>query len=173
MPLIFLIVGLALLILDKAIKRNTALIMKERLTYFIYYYRPHFQRRQFFVLIFLSIVGSTVLDYLIFPKIDLLSHIFLLPAMLSLIYGMIFLLATFDYWVLKKGEIAFNFFIFEREFIQIFSLAIFFPLIFFAYLLNTLLMMFLYPAQGMFLFHSLAGLTGSICFIVGLIGYLI
>jgi hypothetical protein len=173
MPLIFIIVGLALLILDRTIKKNTVLIMKERLTYFIYYYRPHFQRRQFLVLILLVIVGSTVLDYLIFPKIDLLSHILLLPLMLILIYVMLFTLAMFDYWVLKKGAIAFNFFIFEREFIQIFSLAIFFPMIFFAYLVNTLLMMFLYPAQGMFLFHSLAGLTGSICFIVGLIGYLI
>ena len=147
--------------------------MKERLTYFIYYYRPHVQRRQFFVLLLSVIVGSTGLDYLIFPKIHLLSHIFLLPLMVILIYVMLFTLAVFDYWVLKKGDVAFNFFMFEREFIQVFSLAIFFPLIFIAYLVNTVLMLFQYPAQGIVLFQSFAGLTGSICFIVGLIGYFI
>ena len=171
MPLFFLIIGLAFLILDRTIKRNTALIMNERLTYFIYYYRPHFRRGQFFAVLLVVLVLSTLLDYLIFPKIDLMSHIFLLPLMVSLMYGMIFLLVMFDSWVLKKGDMSFNFFVFEREFIQVFSLAIFFPLIFIAYLVNILLMLFLYQAQGLFLFNSFAGLAGSICFIVGLMGY--
>lgn len=171
MPLIFMLVGSALLILDRAIKRNTALIMKERLTYFVFYYRPHFHRRQFFGIILLVILFSTFLDYLIFRKIDLLSHILLLPLMVLLMYCLIFLLAIFDYLVLKKADITFNFFMLEREFIQLFSLALFFPLIFFAYLLKTLLLLFLYPAQGIFLFQSFAGLTGCICFSIGLVWY--
>jgi hypothetical protein len=173
MPLIFLIIGLVLLVLDRTIKKNTVLITKEKLTYFIYYFRPHLRRRQFFAVIVLVIVFSMLLDYFIFQNIDMVSHILLLPLLVVIIYGMLFLLAFYDCWLLEKGAIGFNFFMFEREFIQIFSLALFFPIIVLAYVWKTFLLMFLYPSQGMLVFTSFAGLAGSICVILGLIGYLL
>lgn len=173
MPLIFLIVGSALLILDRTIKRATALIYKERLQYFIYYYRPHFHRRHFFGIIIVVIFFSILFNYLIFQKIDLLSPLLILPLIVLLSYTMIFLVTVFDSVVLKKGDIAFDFSMLERDFIQQFSLALFHPVIFLAYFLKNFFLIFTYPSQGIFLFKSLAGLIGCIFLIVGMSLYLL
>jgi len=172
MSVIFLLVGSALLIADRVLKKSTALIMKEQLTYFIYYFRPSVQRRQFFGIIFLVTVFSTAFDYLIFPEIDLWSHL-LLPLVLVLgMYLLIFLLAVFDRFAAGRGSVDFNFFLFERDFIQQFSLAVFLPLFCLAYVLKAVLLMFLYPPQGLRLFKSFGGLAGGLWVAVGLIMFI-
>ncbi len=102
------------MILDRKVDRSRALIMKEKLTYFIYYFRPHFDRKKFFALLLAVIAASTLVNYLFFGRTDWASHVLLLVLLVSLAYGMILLLALYDGWVLKKGSVGLYFFLFEQ-----------------------------------------------------------
>jgi hypothetical protein len=162
-----------LLGLDRVIDRATALIFQERLNYYIFYFRPIFHRKQFFYLIFLTILISIFITYLIFHTVHILSHIVIFLLLIVLIYGMIFLLTLFDSLVLKDIDRSFHFHLLEKDFIQIFSLGMFFPLIYVAYILKILLVIFRYPSQGIYVFKSFAGLTGFLFLSVGIIKLLL
>lgn len=145
--------------------------LKERLTYFVYYYRPYVQRRQFAGLL-LSVMGlSALVDYLIAGRLDVAGHLLILPALVLGTYLSVLLLAVFDRLVLGKGSVALNFFPLEQELRQQLSLALLIPLFCLALVGKTFLLLFLYPSQGFFPFNSLAGLAGAACVGVGVIGY--
>lgn len=169
MPLVLCIIGVVLLGLDRVLNRAGALKCQHQLDYYIYYYRPLFQRRQFFGLIFLIILFSLLLNYLIFGKVSIISNIFILPLLVVLIYVFILLLTVFDYLVSQEPDMRLNFSILERDFIQIFTLALFFPFIAVAYLLKLLLTLFTVPSRKIFLFNSCAGLLGVMLVGVGLV----
>jgi hypothetical protein len=167
MSYLFLGVGLALLVLDRVIHGATAIRFQERLNYYIFYYRPMFQRRQFFGLIFLAVCVSILVNYVIFHKLNILSNLILFLFLLVLIYGLLFLLTLFDSLVLKDIDRNFHFYSLEKDFIQIFSLALFFPFLYLGYGLKLVLYLFRYPAQGFYCFRSFAGLAGLLCLILG------
>lgn len=81
---VFLGVGVTLLVLDRVISGAGAIRFQERLNYYIYYYRPMFQRRQFFVLIGLAICVSILINHLIFGEVHILIHLFLFLGLLGL-----------------------------------------------------------------------------------------
>jgi len=166
---VFLGVGLALLGLDRIISGAAAIRMQERLNYYIYYYRPLFQRRQFFLLIGLAICVSIVTNYLIFDEVHILIHLVLFFVLLGLSYVMIFLLTLYDSLVLKDIDLHFHFYSLEKDFIQIFSSALFFPFLYLAYGLKVMLYLFRYPSQGIYVFRSFVGLAGAVCLSLGLI----
>ena len=166
---VFLGVGVALLVLDRIISGAAAIRFQERLNYYIYYYRPMFQRRQFFVLIGLAICVSILINYLIFGEVHILIHLFLFLGLLGLIYVMIFILTLYDSLVLKGIDPRWHFYSLENDFIQMFSLALFFPFLYLGYGLKVVLYLFRYPSQGVYVFRSFAGLTGALCFSLGLI----
>ena len=173
MPWFCLIIGLVLLGLDRVIDRGTALIIQERLNYYIYFYRPMFQRKQFFCLIFLGIIISIFINYLCFGKVNILHHIVIFLLLIILIYGMLFSLTLFDSLILKDIDRRFQFDLLEKDFIQIFSLGLFFPLIYVVFVLKYVLVIFMYPSKGIYVFKSLAGLTGFLFFGVGIINLLL
>jgi hypothetical protein len=160
MPLVLFIIGVALLGLDRALDRTAALKYQHQLDYYTYYYRPLFQRRQFFGLIFLIILFSLFLNYVIFGKVSIISNILILPLLVVLIYVLIVLLTVFDYLIRQEPDMRLNFSILERDFIQLFTLALFFPFIAVAYLLKLFLTLFTVPSRKIFLFNSFAGLLG-------------
>jgi hypothetical protein len=82
---------------------------------------------------------------------------------------MIWLLTLFDYLVLKDIDRRLHFYQLENDFIQIFSLGIFFPFIYVAFVLRFFLEIFKYPSQGIYVFKSFAGLTGLLALSIGLI----
>ncbi|MEJ2093305.1 MAG: hypothetical protein P8X65_14070 [Syntrophobacterales bacterium] len=164
MTWVLLSVGVALLLLDRVIHKDRAVRFQERLNYYIYYYRPMFNRKQFFVLIGLAVCVSAVINYLIFHKFNLFSQLIIFLLLLGLIYGMLFLLTLFDSLVLKDIDIRFHFYSMEKDVIQIFSLALFFPFIYVAFLVGGVLYLFRYPPQGIYIFKSFAGLAGLILF---------
>lgn len=171
MWVIFLLAGSALLISDRVLERNAVMRLKERLTYFVYYYRPYMQRRQFFGLILLVMGLSALLDYLIAARLDVAGHLLILPALVLGAYLLVFLLAVFDRFALGKGSVALNFFLLEQELRQHLSLALLIPLFCLAYGLKIFSLLFLYPSEGLFPVRSLAGLAGAVCVGVGLAGY--
>lgn len=145
--------------------------LKERLTYFVYYYRPYVQRRQFAGLL-LSVMGlSALADYLIAGRLDVAGHLLILPALVLGTYLLLFLLAVFDRFALGKGTVTLNFFLFEQGLLQQLSLALLIPLFCLALVVKTFFLLFLYPSQGLFPFRSLAGLAGAVCVGVGAIEY--
>lgn len=162
MPLFFLIVGVALLGLDRAIDRNTVVKYQHTLDYYIYYYRPIFQRIHFFVIIIAVMAFSILVNYLIFGEVNIISQILILPLIIFIIYCLIMLILIFDYLVLREKEFLYFFYIMERDFIQTFSLAFFFPFIYLALILKILLNIFIYPSRKIFIFNSFAGLLGFI-----------
>ena len=166
---VLLSLGVALLLLDRIIPEDRAARFQDRLNYYIYYYRPMFNRQQFFVLIGLAVCISVVINYLIFNKIYILSQFILFLLLLGLIYGMLFLLTLFDSLVLKDIDTRLHFYSMEKDVIQIFCLALFFPFIFVAFLVKGVLSLFRYPPQGIYVFKSFAGPVGLICFGIGLI----
>lgn len=160
---------MVLLLLDRVIDGDRAIRFQESLNYYIYYYRPMFQRQQFFLLIGLAVCVSILINYLIFHEVHILFHLVIFLLLLFLIYGMIFLLTLFDSLVLKEGDTSFHFYSLEKDFIQLFSLALFFPFIYLAFLVNGMLYLFRYPSQGIYFLKSFAGLVGLISFSVGVI----
>jgi hypothetical protein len=169
MTWVLLSAGVALLLLDRVIHADRAVRLQERLSYYIYYYRPMFNRRQFFILIGLAVCVSVVINYLLFHEIHLLTQLILFLLLLGLTYGMLFLLTLFDSLVLKDIDIRFHFYSMEKDVIQIFCLALFFPFISMAFLVEGVLYLFRYPPQGIYIFKSFAGLAGLICFGLGII----
>ena len=169
MTWVLLSVGVALLWLDRVIHEDRAVRLQERLNYYIYYYRPMFNRQQFILLIGLAVCVSVVINYLIFHKIHLLTQLILFLLLLSLIYGMLFLLTLFDSLVLKDIDTRLHFYSMEKDVIQVFCLALFFPFIYVAFLVKGVLYLFRYPSQGVYVFKSFAGLTGLICLSLGII----
>jgi len=161
--------GVGLLLLDRGIHGDRAVRWQERLNYYIYYYRPMFNRQQFFLLVGLAICVSVAINYFIFGKIYILRQLLLFLLLLGLIYGMLFLLTLFDSLVLKDIDSRFHFYSMEKDVIQIFCLALFFPFIFVAFLVNGVLYLFRYPPRGIYVFNSYAGLVGLICIGIGLI----
>jgi hypothetical protein len=166
---VFLGVGVALLVLDRVIYGATVIRIQEWLTYYIYYYRPMFQRKQFFLLVGLAICVCILINYLIFFEVNIWLYVLLFLALLGLIYVMLVLLTLYDSLVLKDIDLRFHFYSLENDFRQIFTLALFFPFIYLAYLLKAALYLFRYPAQGIYGFRSFAGLAGSLCLGLGLI----
>jgi len=166
---VFLGVGAALLALDRIISGAAVIRFQERLNYYIYYYRPRFQRRQFFVLIGLAICVSILVNYLIFFEVRILVHLVLFLGLLALIYVMIFMLTLYDSLVLKDIDWHWHFYSLENDFIQTFSLALFFPFLYLGYGLKVMLYLFRYPSQGMYVFRSFAGLAGLLSLGTGLI----
>lgn len=160
MPVFLLIVGVVLLGLDRVIDRAAAIEYQHELEYYVYYYRPLVQRKQFFVIIFLAMCFAAFVNYLIFGKVNIVSLIFILSLIILLIYLLFFLVLVFDYFVLKENTFWFKFFLMERDFIQIFTLALFFPLISLAFLLSIFLVLFMYPSQKLVICNSFAGLLG-------------
>ena len=161
--------GVALLVLDRIISGAGALRYQERLNYYIYYYRPRFQRRQFFWLIGLAVCVSSLVNYLIFFEFHILIHLILFLGLLGLIYLMIFLFTLYDSLVLKGIDWRVHFYSLENDFMQIFSLALFFPFLYLGYGLKVMLYLFRYPSQGIYVFRSFAGLAGAVCLGLGLI----
>lgn len=162
---------MALLVLDRVIDRATALIFQERVDYYVFYYRPMFQRKQFFWLIFLAILVSIFINYLIFHTVNILKHVVIFLLLIVIIYVMILLLTLFDSLVLKDIDRRLHFYQLENDFIQVFSLGIFFPFIYVAFILKYLLEIFKYPSQGIYVFKSFGGLTGLLSLSIGLIMY--
>ena len=173
MPVFLLIVGVVLLGLDRVIDRAAAIKYQHELEYYVYYYRPLVQRKQFLVIILLAMCFAAFVNYLIFGKVNIVSQIFILSLIILLIYLLIFLVLVFDYLVLKENTFWFKFFLMERDFIQIFTLALFFPLIGLAYLLSIFLVLFMYPSRKFFVFNSFAGLLGCIAVTVSLIMFIL
>ena len=169
MTRVLLIVGVAFLLLDRVIHKDRAVRLQERLSYYIYYYRPIFNRRQFFLLIGLAICVSVVINYLIFQKIHLLTQLILFLLLLGLIYGMLVLLTLYDSLVLKDIDTRLHFYSMEKDVIQVFCLALFFPFIYVVFLMKSALYLFRYPAQGVYVFKSFAGLAGLISLSLGII----
>lgn len=161
-------VGVTLVLLDRVIHGERAVRLQERLNYYIHYYRPMFNRQQFFLLIGLAVCVSVVINYLIFHKVHILRQLTLFLLLIGLIYGMLFLLTLFDSLVLKDIDIRFHFYSMEKDVIQIFCLGLFFPFIYVGFLVQGVLYLFRYPPQGIYIFKSFAGLAGLICFGIGL-----
>lgn len=166
---VFLGIGVAFLILDRVIYGATAIRCQERLNYYIFYYRPRFQRRQFFLLICLAVCVSILINYLIFQEIHILNHLVLFLLLLGLIYGLLLLLTLFDSYVLKNINPYIHFYFLENDFIQIFSLGLFFPFLYLGYGFNLVLYLFRYPSQGIYVFKSFAGPAGLVFLFIGLI----
>ena len=169
MTWVLLSVGVALLWLDRVIHEDRAVRLQERLNYYIYYYRPMFNRQQFILLIGLAVCVSVVINYLIFNKIYILSQFILFLLLLGLIYGMLVLLTLYDSLVLKDIDTRLHFYSMEKDVIQVFCLALFFPFIYVAFLVKSALYLFRYPAQGVYVFKSFAGLAGLISLSLGII----
>jgi hypothetical protein len=169
MTWVFLGVGVALLLLDRVIHGEKAVRMQERLSYYIYYYRPMFNRTQFFLLLGMAAGVSAGVNYLIFHEFHFLRHLVLFFVLICLIYSLLFLLTLFDYLVLKDIDIRFHFYSLEKDFRQVFSLALFFPFIYMAFLVEGVLYLFRYPSQGIYVFKSFAGPAGLISLSIGII----
>jgi len=169
MTWVLLSAGVVLLLLDRVIHGERAVRFQDRLNYYIHYYRPMFNRQQFFLLSGLAVCVSVGINYLLFHKVDLLEQLILFLLLLGLIYGMLFLLSLFDSLVLKDIDICFHFYSMEKDVIRVFSLALFFPFIYVAFLVKGVLYLFRYSPQGIYIFKSYAGLAGLICFGIGLI----
>lgn len=166
---VFLSVGVALLVLDRVIHGATAIRFQERLYYYIFYYRPRFRRQQFFGLICLAICVSILINYLLFFEVHILIHLVLFLGLIGLIYILIFLITLFDSLVLKGVDPLFHFYSLESDFIQIFSLGLFFPLLYLSYGLMISLYLFRYPSEGIYLFNSFAGPIGLLFVSLGLV----
>jgi len=162
-------VGVVLLVLDRLIYGTTAIRIQERLNYYIFYYRPMFRRHQFFVLVGLAVCVSILVNYVIFGEANILSHLVLFLLLLALIYVLLFLMTLFDSLVLRDIDLHFHFYSLEKDFIQLFSLGIFFPLIYLAYIVEVALNLFRYPSRGFYCFKSFAGLAGLLSLGTGLI----
>ena len=169
MTWVLLSAGVVLLLLDRVIPADRAIRFQDRLNYYIYYYRPMYNRQQFFLLIGLAVCVSVVINYLIFDKVNILRQLLLFLLLLGLIYGMLFLLTFYDSLILKDIDIRFHFYSMEKDVIQIFCLALFFPFIYVTFLVKGVLYLFRYSPQGIYVFKSYAGLIGLICFGIGLV----
>ncbi len=171
MPLICLILGVILLALDKILDKGKIVVQKERLSYFINYYQPWMTRRRFVGLLLLMIALSAAFDYLLYSKIDLYNYILLLLILFSGFYVAIFWLAILDRVSSNKTDFWLNFFRLERELSQHFSLGLCQPLFAFTYIIRALLMLFIYPENGILFFHSTSGLIGVILLIIAAIAH--
>jgi hypothetical protein len=82
---------------------------------------------------------------------------------------MLVLLTLYDSLVLKDIDTRLHFYSMEKDVIQVFCLALFFPFIYVAFLVKSALYLFRYPAQGVYVFKSFAGLAGLISLSLGII----
>lgn len=157
-----------LLLLDRWVEKKTIVLLLDRLSYFLLYYRPSPNRRQFAGLV-LGVWGVSILfDYLLTGELKGAWGLLILPVLVAGVYLLVFLLAVLDAVILGKGTVSLNFFIFERDLLTQFTLALLLPLFCLAQVVRGVGLLFLYPDQGILRFRSLAGLAGAFLGLLGI-----
>lgn len=173
MPLILIIVGVILQILDRLFDKAKIVDVNDRLHLFISDYQPFLKRTQFLGILLLIAILSVIFDYLINQNVDLYNYLIILAILFSGPYLLILFVALFDYIFLKKTYFSLNFLMLELEFMQQFSLALISPVFALAYLVRALLLLLIYPGKGILVFKSFSGLLGFSFTIFGALIYVI